>query len=277
MTVSWWLKVKRAQKHMVDIKQEVVRYTGTKPYEFRRVRQPDRQHNVLYRVRIIQDPDPMLALMLGDFVHNLRCALDHIIVACVPKRDRSNASFPISFADLFATDSSGQFVVNDDEARENFERCIHGLHPDARAIVMRAQPYHIGSQAGRWTLGIISRLDNADKHRALTTFGSGIKNVAANAMIGDQLARVEHKLARTEFAENGAIVGWNLPLAWKTQGFPRPSEVQMEYSATAVVHIKMPDVRGKKTIYNFPLCLTMLNAIKEVRTILRLLEPFVLR
>jgi hypothetical protein len=278
MTDSWWLKVKRAQKHMVDIKREAVRYTNTHPYEFIPIRQPYREHNIRHRLRIVQDPDPVLALMLGDFVHNLRCALDHIIVACVPKCDRSETtSFPMSFVDLFAKDPNGDFVSNDAKARENFKRSIGGLHPDARTIVIRAQPYNAGSEAGRWTLGIISRLDNTDKHRALTTFGRGMKNVTADIMIGDQPASVIYSMRWTEFAENDAIVEWRPPLDWKTQGFPRPSEMQMRHTGTVVIHIKMTDVGGKKTTYKFPLYLTMLNAIKDVRRILRLLEPFVIR
>jgi hypothetical protein len=278
MADSWWLKVKRAQKHMVDIKREAVRYANTHPYEFIRVRQPHRQHNIRHRVRIIQHPDPMLPLMLGDFVHNLRCALDHIIVACVPKRDRSDATgFPISSRDLLAKDPDGNFVIDDAQARKNFEHSIRGLHPGARAIVIRAQPYNAGSEAGRWTLGIVSRLDNTDKHRTITTLAYGMKNVTADIMIGDEPARVIYSRAPTEFAENDAVVEWRPPLDWKIRGFPRASEMQMEHTGTVVIHIKMRDVGGKKTLYNFPLSLTMLNAIKDVRRILRLLEPYVLR
>ena len=112
MTDSWWLKVKRAQKHMIDIYREARRYAGSQPYEFTRLRRPNRQRQVAYRVRITEQPDPMLAVMLGDFVHNLRTALDHVIVACVPRQRQKSASFPILYEDIWARDKNGNFVLD---------------------------------------------------------------------------------------------------------------------------------------------------------------------
>ena len=139
MTDSWWLKFRRAQKHMVDVRTEARRYAESRPYEFTRIRQPDSQLSIRFRLRITEQPDPVLALILGDFVHNLRSALDHVIVASVPKRHRSNATrFPIAYVDLFAKNADGEFVVNDAEARANFERSIKGRDPSARTLVIPA-------------------------------------------------------------------------------------------------------------------------------------------
>src|SRR4030042_881086 len=99
---DWWLKVKRAEKHMVDINQEAIRYASRNPYDITRIRLPDSQKQIRYRFHITEQPDPMIAVMLGDFVHNLRSALDYIIVACVPKQCRKHASFPIQSQDIFA-------------------------------------------------------------------------------------------------------------------------------------------------------------------------------
>ena len=104
MLTLWWLKVKRAQKHMVDIHREAWRYASRHPYSFSRIRLPDSKRNVLYRMRITEQSNPMIAIMLGDFIHNLRCALDYIIVANVPRRRQNSASFPILLEDIFATD-----------------------------------------------------------------------------------------------------------------------------------------------------------------------------
>ena len=191
---SWWLKVKRAQKHMVDINREALRYASRHPYEFTRVRLPDSQRDVNYRMQIVEQPDPMIAVMLGDFIHNLRCALDYIIVASVPRRRQKSASFPILFEDIFATDGDGNFVVNDTERRENIETTIKGLHPKARALVIGLQPYHRGPDTYRNILGIISRLENADKHRQLITVGGGVQN-----LIGTFTVRNSPAGARTDF------------------------------------------------------------------------------
>lgn len=78
-------------------------------------------------MRITEQPNPMIAIMLGDFIHNLRCALDYIIVASVPRRRQNSASFPILLEDIFGTDDDGNYVVNDAERRKNFETAINGL------------------------------------------------------------------------------------------------------------------------------------------------------
>ena len=141
MTDSWWLKVKRAQKHMVDIEDEARRYADLNPHEFTRIRLPDSQGQVHYSVRITEQPGPTVVIMLGDFVHNLRSALDHIIVASVPRQRHGKASFPIRYEDIWATDERGQFVVKDPAARKNFDSPIRGLRPGARAFVIKSQPY----------------------------------------------------------------------------------------------------------------------------------------
>ena len=181
MTDSWWLKVQRAQKHMVDIYHLARAYSETHPYEFIRVRLPNRHHKVRYTVRITEQPDPMLAVMVGDFVHNLRSALDHIVVANVPRRERKNAYYPISHDDLWATDEHGNFVIKDDKRRDDFKRAIRGLKPRAMTAVVIAQPYQ-GTLVDQELLGIISRLENADKHRELVVVLSGVSNVRAVAI-----------------------------------------------------------------------------------------------
>lgn len=118
----WWLKVKRAQMHMVDINREALRYASRHPYEFNQIGHPATH---CYSMRFTEQPNPIIAAMLGDFVHNLRSALDYIIVACVPRGRQKSASFPILFEDIFATG-------NDAKRREGFETAIRGLDQEAR-------------------------------------------------------------------------------------------------------------------------------------------------
>ena len=276
MADSWWLKVKRAQKHMVDINREVRRYAELQPYEFIRIREPDRNRRIQYRTRITQQPNPMLSLMIGDFVHNLRSALDHIIVACVPKRYRSNATgYPVAYQDLFAKEANGDFVVKDAEARENFERAIRGLDPRARAFVILAQPYQWGAaEADSEILGIISRLDNADKHRKIATLTGGLTNLVADIRErGGAAIRFPRTLTTSgqNFAGDNTIVGFTLPAASKL----KPSEVDVQFSGSPLVTVEVTGIRGNEKPIYYPLRSTALEAMKAVRAALRLLEPFV--
>lgn len=277
MLTPWWLKVKRAQKHMVDIHREAWRYASRHPYSFSRIRLPDSKRNVLYRMRITEQPNPMIAIMLGDFIHNLRCALDYIIVASVPRRRQNSASFPILLEDIFATDDDGNYVVNDAERRKNFETAINGLSPEAGKCVVGTQPYHLGGEAYRHNLGIISRLENADKHRQLITVGGGVQGITAMFSLRGIAATAPFtEFGFTdEFAKDGTIVGIELPTDFPMPDGTaiQPSEVGMELTGTAKIFIKITRVTPNEPTSDFPLRLTMLNASGDVRRMLRLLEP----
>lgn len=120
----------------------------------------------------------MIAAILGDFGHNLRSALDYIVVASVPRQRQGSAGFPILAEDIWARDKDGNFMVNAAERRKNFKTTIKGLQPKARALVEGLSPLRHGSDADHTILGIISRLENADKHRRLITVGGGIQNLS---------------------------------------------------------------------------------------------------
>lgn len=265
---------------MVDINREAWVYASRHPYKFTRVRLPDTQRNVEYRMRITEQPDPMIAAMLGDFVHNLRSALDHIIVASVPRQRQKSAGFPILFEDIWATDKDGNFVVNDTERRENIETTIKGLHPKARALVIGLQPYHRGPDTYRNILGIISPLENADKHRQLITVGGGVQNLIGTFTVRNSPAgaRTDFILGHT-FAQDDTIVGWEAPANRTAPDgtILKPSEVGLEFTGTAKILVKITRLGGNEPPSNFALRRTMLDAIGEVRRILRLMEPVVRR
>ena len=282
MTTDWWLKVKRAQKHMVDINREALRYASSEPYEFTRIRQPNSQGQVAYRVRITEQPDPMIAVMLGDFIHNLRSALDYIVVASVPRQRQKSASFPIVSEDIWATDKDGNFVVNDPKRREDFETAIRGLALEAWALVILAQPYHWGTNAYRHMFGIISRLENADKHRQLIAVGSGVGNIRTKILIpglapGLSAPWPQPVLDRRQFAKDGTVVRFTLPadLTAPDGTVVQPSEVHMEFTGTAEILIKITRIGGNEPPSDFGLHETMLMAIQDVREILRRMELFV--
>lgn len=260
---------------MVEIERETRIYASRHPYEFVRVKYPERQRKIGYRVKVIEQPDPMLAVMLGDFVHNLRSALDHIIVASVPPKRRKVAGFPILFEDIWARDSYGNLVFQDAERRQTeVQSMLTGLHPTARAFVIGAQPYHLGDNAHRWPVGLISRLENADKHRRLITVGGGIRKPMITWKLKGETETRPYNLSSEGYLKEGTIIGWE----WDEGGSPflSPSEVEMECRGAAEVMIQITDMRTNQPVY-FALYPTMLGTIKDVRRFLRILEPFVIR
>ena len=82
---------------------------------------------------------------------------------------------------------------------------------------------------------------------------------------------------KDEFAKDDTIVGFDM-----VADFPmpdgtivQPSEVNMEFTGTAKIFIKITRATPNEPPSDFPLQLTMLNAIGEVRRVLRLMKPFV--
>lgn len=127
----------------------------------------------------IREPPPLRwGVMLGECVHNLRSALDHLVCQLTlldggTMDDCAQAQFPI------ASKSEAQFEQMAD-AR------IPGLSKWHRAMVKRAQPYRAGDLAWKHPLAILAELSNADKHRLINPTYSIIKGDVGAAL--DRLA-----------------------------------------------------------------------------------------
>jgi hypothetical protein len=275
MTDSWWLKFKRAQQHMVDIRREARRYADSHPYRTIPIRQPQRYDNIQrYRLHIVQQPDPVIAIMLGDLVHNLASALDHVVVAASrPRSERKNAGFPISTENLWARDSKRRYVIRDKERRKSFLRAIRGLPPQAQALVIRAQPYQLPHRAHSSILAIISRLENADKHRELITIGTGLERPKIIVITRhERIVRSPTGLGRNQFLRDGAEIKVEVPVPVTSD-----PEVKMQFGGTASISIKIAHGGRNEPPSEFHLYRTMTTALATVRLILRKLEPFVIR
>lgn len=277
---DWWLKFYRAEKHMVDINQEAMRYAESHPYNFERIRLPDSKNAIRGRFHITKQPDPVITVMFGDFIHNLRSALDYVVVACVPKQRRKHAGFPILFENIFAKDENGDFVVKDAELRQNFDTATDGLHPEARAFIIGLQPYHQGANAHRNILGIINRLENADKHRQLTMIGGGGREFTAYfSLCGSIEFKYGEILAKgRDFLKDNTEIRYSLPV----DGIPhpegalvKPCEMDMHLIGTAKVLVKVTRVRGNQPADVFPIDSIMDMALSDVKQILTRLECFV--
>lgn len=117
----------------------------------------------------VREPPPLRwGVMLGDCVHNLRSALDHLVCQLTlldggTMDDCAQTQFPI------ASKSEPQF-----EQMANFR--IPKLSKWHRAMIKRAQPYRAGDSAWKHPLAILADLSNADKHRLINPTYSIIKN-----------------------------------------------------------------------------------------------------
>lgn len=111
------------------------------------------------RFQVREETPLRFGVILGDVVHNLRSALDHLICQVTLLDSDGNADcaktqFPI------ASKSEQQFESMADHR-------IPDLSPEHRAAVKRMQPYNAGDKAPAHSLAVLADLSNADKHRVV--------------------------------------------------------------------------------------------------------------
>jgi hypothetical protein len=152
-------KIERAEKHIAELEDELLRFGNIDPYKFGPQRDPNTRE-LLYRMIEVAPPPRTIAPIAADALQNLRSALDHLISAFVPSPN-SFTGFPIF--NPAKTDNS------------YLGRKINGISPAGRQIVEALKPYKGGNDV-LWRLHELNRID---KHRTLVTVASslGVLNI----------------------------------------------------------------------------------------------------
>jgi hypothetical protein len=147
------LKTARALEHLEALETELKIFYDAKPYIITRSDHADSGRHVV-RVQM-KDASDRTAILAGDFVHNLRCALDHAIFSLA----------------VYATgDIPGtrlQWPVLETRNDKTLRLQTAGIPSDALAIIETLQPYHEGPDDAfkRHRLWQLHKLDIIDKHR----------------------------------------------------------------------------------------------------------------
>jgi hypothetical protein len=102
-----------------------------------------------------EEPPPLhFGVIVGDYLHNLRCVLDHVIWQLVLLNGRNPTyrnAFPIC------------------DTREDFEKAtkreLRRLADDQLELVAAFQPYHLDGDPKEHSLAVLRDLSNIDKHR----------------------------------------------------------------------------------------------------------------
>jgi len=233
---SWWLKVERAEHHLKDIDAIMRPYEDSHPYEAERIPQPQGQGHIWrYVLRVTNQPDPTLAVLVGDFVHNLRSALDHIAVAVAPPQRWKSAGFPICFEDIWKENPDGTYVSNDEQARKRFNSMVDGMPDGAVTRIKRLQPYTNPPQdIPAHPIGVLSRLEHADKHRSLIALGSGVEN--GNTIVSARGQTLEQDAFG--FRPDDAEVAKFAPVGPEMVGL-QESEVNVDVRGPTVIAIRV--------------------------------------
>ena len=180
---TWWVKIRRAEKHLSDIRNELARFREVRrPYDVETSIESSgdggflcvRGHPPLGDDALEEELEDFAALV-GDFGNNVRAALDHICVAL----GHSGNKFPIYTADPWIPDVDP--TTNEDrnqKRRKRFEDSTTRVSDSALALIKSVQPYMTKAVSVELdTLALLAHLSNADKHRRLVFTAKYLCNV----------------------------------------------------------------------------------------------------
>jgi len=100
-----------------------------------------------------EPPDPRIGLVVGEFAHNLRAALDNLVWQIVLLRGGTPSG-------------KTQFPIY--ESWEGYQSSIwmlRGVSADDRALIEAVEPFKHGEHAPQSYLALLAWLNNVDKHR----------------------------------------------------------------------------------------------------------------
>lgn len=157
-------KFNRGKEQFDEFRSELDLFLDAEPEPYESVGEfDDDAWEWVERFQIRREFPLRFGVILGDCIHNLRSALDHLIcqVTLLDLPDGTSADgvcnrtqFPIIY------EGEAKF-----ESDANYR--IPGLSAEHRALVKHVQPYHAGDGAHRHPLAVLAKLSNADKHRLI--------------------------------------------------------------------------------------------------------------
>jgi hypothetical protein len=140
----------------MEFAREREAWIGRKPYHLAIHRIAD-ESKATIKIEVREEIPDRLPAILGDAVHNLRSALDHLAWALV----EANGNTP---------NHRTQFPINYDLAsfEEAVPRCLAGASDAAISAIKNLKPYKMGNnQPGNQLLYAVHELDIIDKHRLI--------------------------------------------------------------------------------------------------------------
>lgn len=156
------LKVKRARKHLNELNRKVGAFLDRHPDKFSRQLDPEDFRYFIYKIPPVPAPPATFGPVLGDVVHNLRSALDHIAwnLALLNLQGTSREPYGLTAFPLILDTTPGSI--------DKFYRLLEDVLPDAVPDIIDLQPCHRQYPPG-YELAILDALWNADKHRVNVT------------------------------------------------------------------------------------------------------------
>jgi len=180
---SPWTKFERAKEHFQVLTAEVMTYLerlADEPNFYGADTEIDEDSRECFSYLTLPEPPNYLrwAALVGEGMHALRCALDHMIEAATIRHTGNPlpfTEFPIFDIAHGTRDRVGYLDTKrngEPKPRSGLYR-VRGIDPGLAAFVEALQPYQYGDRAHHHTLWRLAAFDNIDKHRVIPFFGLG--------------------------------------------------------------------------------------------------------
>lgn len=156
-----WAKLDRADEHLEVLASEIKSFINRDPQPFGfsvPYFDPDTGWHTVYGM-VEEEPPERLGVILGDVLHNIRSALDHLIWQLVvlsgaePRAGSRGNAFPISLTQAQWDTAQGQHLA--------------GVADSHRTIIEKTQPYKRGANADTTYFGWLRFLSDTDKHQVV--------------------------------------------------------------------------------------------------------------
>ena len=82
------LRIERANLHLSELERLVNLYTAGRPYAVSHSIEGEFAEHV-YKLQFTGRPEEHISVVVGDFLHNLRSALNYLMVGLVPSRTKT--------------------------------------------------------------------------------------------------------------------------------------------------------------------------------------------
>jgi hypothetical protein len=152
------VKLERAEQHLDALEKLVGAFIEDQPFRISQSLDPETGDTVA-TVIVRREPPPIFGAIVGDYVHNLRAALDYVawqLVDCNTGAPGAHTYYPIC-------NTQREFDYKS-------VRMLRGASPLAIAAVSVLQPFR-SSDPHSHPLALVHRLDVEDKHRLLHVVG----------------------------------------------------------------------------------------------------------
>jgi hypothetical protein len=255
MTPSFELKLARAKRHLRELDDNLGGYIADDAtFSTRTMVSTDgKQHSIM--VTLHDAPREDWGLAIGDTVHNLRCALDHIVWHLANPGDRGiHTMFPIyTDADTFTLGRANRKGVR--RASTSGLQRLKGVEAAAIAVIEASQPYQPG-QTG-FGLNVLNQLENLDKHREIHTVAGvfqDIQPVAFPNLAPQETVAVEVWRQALEVAKEAEVFRLSF-------GTARAALDMKVYTPFEVVFFEPPVVEGYEVRKALRACVNAVDAV----------------